>query len=374
MNVSAPPVLPRIAIVATPLSSASVVYGMYELFKCAGRDWSWILEGRYGRPVLDPVIVTASGGVVTGCNNLPIHSQLSMAECKAPDVVCVPESLLVPDHQSIGAFEVEAAWLRQCHAGGSLMTAVCSGAMLLAEAGLLDGHEATTHWAYCDTMQRRHPSVRVQPQRALVTTGEGHRLVMAGGGSSWMDLALYIIARCVDVETAMEVARLVLIDWHHVGQQPFARVARSSQVEDALIGRCQNWIADHYADPAPVAAMIGMSGLPQRSFQRRFKAATGMAPLEYVHTMRIEEAKHLLETGDLPMAAVAEEVGYDDPAFFGRLFRRQVNLTPPQYRRRFGGLRAALSVHGSAERIAGTRTSAAVLQAAGGRSSTRDFP
>jgi transcriptional regulator GlxA family with amidase domain len=338
--------LPQIAIVATPLSSASVVYGMYEMFKCAGRDWSWVVNGRYGEPVLDPVIVASQAGEVTGCNGLPIRIDMAMSDCPAPDVVCVPESLLALDHRQVGMFEPEAAWLRHCHAGGSLMTTACSGAMLLAEAGLLDGHEVTTHWAYCETMQHRHPTVRVQAQRALVTTGEGHRLVMAGGGSSWMDLALYIIARCVSVEAAMQVARLFLIDWHHVGQQPFARVARSTQVEDALIGRCQGWIAEHYADPAPVAAMVQQSGLPQRSFQRRFKLATGMAPLEYVHTMRIEEAKHLLETSELPIAAVAEEVGYDDAAFFGRLFRRQVNLTPPQYRRRFGGLRAALSVHG----------------------------
>ncbi|MDM0112209.1 helix-turn-helix domain-containing protein [Variovorax sp. J22R133] len=338
--------LPQIAIVATPLSSASVVYGMYEMFKCAGRDWSWVVNGHYGSEVLDPVIVSADGQQVTGCNKLPIRIDMAMPECRSPTVVCVPESLLVPDHRDVGNFRVETAWLRQCHADGALVTSACSGAMLLAEAGLLDGHEATTHWAYCDAMQQRHPAVRVQPKRALITTGEGHRLVMAGGGSSWMDLALYIIARIVDVETAMQVARLILIDWHQVGQQPFARVARSTQVEDALIGRCQTWIADHYADPAPVAAMTELSGLSPRSFQRRFKAATGMAPLDYVHTMRIEEAKHLLETGDLPMAAVAQEVGYDDPAYFGRLFLRQVNLTAPQYRRRFGGMRAALSLHG----------------------------
>ena len=141
----------------------------------------------------------------------------------------------------------------------------------------------------------------------------------------------------------MQVARLFLIDWHHIGQQPFARVARSSQVEDAAIGRCQSWIAEHYADAAPVAAMVRLSGLPERSFQRRFKLATGMAPLEYVHTLRIEEAKHLLETTASPVEAIADQVGYDDAAFFGRLFRRGVNLTPAQYRRRFGGLRAALA-------------------------------
>jgi transcriptional regulator GlxA family with amidase domain len=166
---------------------------------------------------------------------------------------------------------------------------------------------------------------------------------MAGGGSSWMDLALYLIGRLVGIEEAIQVAKLNLIDWHHMGQQPFARLARASQVEDAVIGRCQAWTAEHYAQEAPVAAMVRVSGLPERSLQRRFKQATGMTPLEYVHTMRLEEAKHLLETTSVPIEAVAGEVGYEDAAFFARLFRRKVNLSPAQYRRRFGGLRTVLN-------------------------------
>ena len=110
-----------------------------------------------------------------------------------------------------------------------------------------------------------------------------------------------------------------------------------------MIGRCQAWTADNYAVDAPVAAMVQLSGLPERSLQRRFKLATGMTPLEYVHTLRLEEAKHLLETTGQPVDAVAEQVGYDDAAFFARLFRRKVNLSPAQYRRRFGGLRLALT-------------------------------
>ena len=113
--------------------------------------------------------------------------------------------------------------MRACHGAGALVGTACSGAILLAEAGLLDGEDATTHWAFCELLQQRHPTVRVRPQRALVASGEGQRLVMAGGGSSWMDLALYLIGRLVGIEEAMQVAKLNLIDWHHVGQQPFAR-------------------------------------------------------------------------------------------------------------------------------------------------------
>jgi transcriptional regulator GlxA family with amidase domain len=316
---------------------------MYDLFRCVGRDWPMVVDGRAGAALLDPVIVAHRAGPIVAGNEVPIHAHRALADCQAPAVVCVPELLLAPDGPLEGRFLQELAWVRGCHAAGALVGTACSGAILLAEAGLLDGEDATTHWAFCDLLQRRHPTVRVRPQRALVASGEGQRLVMAGGGSSWMDLALYLIGRLVGVDQAIQVARLNLIDWHHLGQQPFARLARSSQVEDAVIGRCQAWTGENYACDAPVAAMVKLSGLPDRSFQRRFKLATGMAPLEYVHTVRLEESKHLLETTTEPIEEVAQAVGYDDAAFFARLFRRKVNLTPAQYRRRFGGLRAALT-------------------------------
>jgi transcriptional regulator GlxA family with amidase domain len=215
--------------------------------------------------------------------------------------------------------------------------------MLFAEAGLLDGQAATTHWAWCDALRDRFPTVRVHEQRALVVSGEGQRLVMAGGGTSWLDLALYLIARSVGVEAAMQVARINLIDWHQVGQQPFARLARTRQVEDAVIARCQTWIAEHYPEPNPVRSMVRVSGLAERTFKRRFQQATGMPPLEYVHALRLEEAKQMLESGELPIEAIANEVGYEDAGYFSRLFRRKVNLTPAQYRKRFGALSRTLT-------------------------------
>jgi transcriptional regulator GlxA family with amidase domain len=175
-----------------------------------------------------------------------------------------------------------------------------------------------------------------------VLAGEGQRLVMAGGGTSWLDVALYLIARFAGVDAAMQVAKLNLIDWHVAGQQPFARLARTRQVDDAVIARCQAWIAEQYREPAPVAAMVRLSGIAERSFKRRFQAATGMSPIAYVHTLRLEAAKEMLETSDRPAEAIALEVGYEDSGFFRRLFRRHVRLTPSQYRKRFGGLRSAM--------------------------------
>jgi transcriptional regulator GlxA family with amidase domain len=340
MNASISPA--QVAILAFAEASASVVFGMYDLFMSAGRDWGVVVGGQPGRPLFEPRIVAAGRDAVVACNDVRIEPHLSLRECPQPHIVCVPDINVPPSVPLDGRFGAEVARLRGWYAGGATLASACSGALLLAQAGLLDGHEATTHWAYCDALRRRHPAVTVRPQRALVVSGEGGRLVMAGAGTSWLDVALYLIARRGGVDAAMQVARINLIDWHDVGQQPFARLARSRQVDDALIARCQTWIAEHYDEPSPVASMVRLSGIAERSFKRRFRQATGMAPLEYVHTLRLEEAKQMLEAGEAPIEAIANEVGYEDAAFFSRLFRRNVSLTPAQYRRRFGALRRRL--------------------------------
>ncbi len=335
-----PPV--EIAILAVPEATASVIYGMYDLFRSAGRDWGVIVDGTPGPSLMRPRVVSRSAEPFTAANGVRITPDAPLEGATAPDIACVPEVAVPPGEPIDGRFTREIEWLRHCYAGGATLATACSGALLLAESGLLDGQEATTHWAYCDVLARRYPKVKLRPQRALVVAGDGQRLVMAGGGTSWLDLALYLIARTAGVEAAMQTARINLIDWHDVGQQPFARLARSRQAEDAVIARCQTWIAEHYQEPAPVAAMVRLSGLAERSFKRRFRQATGMPPLEYVHTLRLEEAKQMLEAGDDPIEAIANEVGYEDAGFFSRLFRREVNLTPAQYRKRFGSLRKAL--------------------------------
>ena len=335
---------PKIALLAIPEVAASTLYGMFDVFASAGRDWAALVEGRAGESVLAPQVVARDAArALTVANGVQIVPDAGLDSI--PDVVCVPEIAVAPDADVSESHFAEIDWLRRCHDAGAIVATACSGAILLAETGLLDGEEATTHWAYCDALAR-YPGVKVFPQRALVVSGRDGRLVMAGGGTSWEDLALYLVARLAGVDEAMAIAKLFLIDWHDVGQLPFAMLARSRQVEDAVVARCQAWIASHYDRPSPVAAMIELSDLSERSFNRRFKRATGLAPMEYVHTLRLEEAKQLLESGEDPVEAVAQQVGYEDAAFFGRLFRRKVGVTPAQYRKRFRGLRRALEAGG----------------------------
>src|SRR5262249_56448494 len=135
----------------------------------------------------------------------------------------------------------------------------CTGSWMLAEARLLDGLDATIHWAWAKSLAANYPKVRVQPKRTLITDGAEQRIIMAGGATSWQDLALFLIARFVGLPQAMEVSKLYLIDWHDIGQQPFASLLATRQVQDALIGKCQEWVALHYAEASPVTTMIRIS-------------------------------------------------------------------------------------------------------------------
>ncbi len=331
-----------VAVLAVPESTASTLYGMYDILESAGRDWQLVAEGLPGEPALAPRIVSADGAGFRAPNGLAIEPHAALGDPPAPDVIVIPDLMVPPEEDLTGRHAAERDWLAASYAAGATLATACTGALILAEAGLLDNQDATTHWAYCDAMAARYPAVRVHVSRALVTSGEGQRLVMAGGGTSWHDLALFLIARLVSADEAMRVARLHLIDWHHVGQQPFATLTRNRQTDDAVIARCQEWIATHYDTDSPVAAMARLSGIAERSFKRRFARATGMSPIEYVHSLRIEETKHMLERTDDSVESVASQVGYEDPSFFGRLFKRNVGLTPAQYRRRFRTLRDVL--------------------------------
>src|SRR5262249_11718953 len=142
-----------------------------------------------------------------------------------PDIVCVPDFFVAPGQSVAGQYPNEAQWLRRMHEEGAMLASACAGAVLLGEAGLLANCEATIHWAYVATLTNNYPGVKVNPYQSLVLSRESERIVMAGGGTSWQDLALYLIARYVGLKEANEVARVYMIQWHDQGQRPFASPA-----------------------------------------------------------------------------------------------------------------------------------------------------
>lgn len=323
------------AILVTPQTGAGAVFSMLDVLTGVGRDWEMLHGLSPSPPRFVPRLVSVDGAILDAPNGARIAPHAAIADGPRPDILLVPDLLIDPQAELPASYAPLARWIRGAHEAGALVASVCSGAVLLAEAGLLDDAEATTHWAYCEVLARRFPRIEVRRERILVPAGEGHRVITAGGASSWTDLVLYLIARFAGPEEALRAAKLHLLEWHDAGQLPFAALACGLRHDDRVVAECQRRLADSYADARPVAAMAATSGLSPRSLHRRFKRATGQAPIAYVQALRIEEAKQLLETTTMAVDDIAAEVGYEEPASFRRLFRRHVGLSPSDYRRRF---------------------------------------
>jgi transcriptional regulator GlxA family with amidase domain len=336
-----------VALLATPAVSAATLYGFYDTLHSTRRDWQMLHGGPDTPSPFRPLVVSADGQPFEGGNGVRITPDASFADCPRPDVAVITDLMIPPGTPLAGLYDAEVAWLRGAYEHGATLASACSGAMLLARTGLLDGQEATSHWAYCDLLAREYPRTRWQAERGLIVAGPQQRLIMAGSGVAWHMLALALIARYASPDDAMQVARINLLDLNGTSATAYASLTRGPRAADELVARCQLWAASNYREESPVAQMQALSGLAERTFKRRFTQATGMAPLEYVHTLRLEEAKQMLESGDAPIESIAFEVGYKDASFFNRLFRRKVMMSPTQYRRRFGAMKTRLREAGS---------------------------
>lgn len=323
----------RISIVAVSEIEPWIVVGVHDAFWAVGTLWNRVMGERETPRFLPEIVAPALGPLRTG-TGVRIEPHRTIDDDVRTDIVFV-SSLLISSGAQFGRDNPGVIdWVRRCYDQGAHVVSSCTGAFLLAEAGLLDGREATTHWAFVDMMKAEYPRIRVLGDRVLVSATDDHRIVTAGGATSWTDLVLYIVGRFAGAEEARRLAKMSLFDWHHNGQAPYSRLTTRLQSSDKAIQDCQQWLASHYGDADPVAAMIRQSGLSRRTFNRRFRQATGHAPLDYVQRVRIEEAKQILETTDQPMDAIALEVGYGDAVSFRRLFKRLVHDTPASYRRR----------------------------------------
>lgn len=333
-NVGRPPKPVDVSIVIFPECDPCIIYGVYDTLYAPGVFWNR-MEGRDDQPLFRPRLVAATGDPIELFTGVTIIPHESIDEVTQTDVVFVP-NVMVYTPECIRKLDRRLIdWIRQMHSGGAQVMASCGGPIVLAEAGLLDGHSATTHWSYAGLLRSEFPNVDLQENRILVHSGSGHSLVCSGGSSSWQDLCLYMIARHGGIAEALKVSKIFLYQWHRDGQQPYASMVANVGHDDAAIQRCQAWLAEHYADPDAVREAASLSGLPKRTFDRRFRAATGYAPLAYVQSVRVEEAKQLLETNEEPVEEIARQVGYEDAASFRRLFRRLVGMAPGEYRRKF---------------------------------------
>ena len=269
--------------------------------------------------------VTTAGGVRLVCDT-------TLAHAKGADLVLVPA--LDPD--VLAHLELNRAvvpWIQRAYARGADVVTACTGAFLLAEAGLLDRRAATTHWAFQEMFQSRYPKVKLEPQAIIVDQG---RVITAGGATSFLTLALYLVERIFGPEVARASSRLFLIDVNKAPQTAYTIFGTQKQHGDDDILRAQEIIERELSRSPSVEQLARRVAMSRRNFVRRFKSATGNVPREYVQRVRIEAAKRALEQTERTIGRVSNEVGYEDVVAIRKQFQRWTGLSPSEYRARYG--------------------------------------
>ena len=319
------------------LSSTAVM--PVEIFHSAGTLWN-VLHGRPAEPAFRVRSVSVHGEAVRSPYGLRLQPQGAIGEVDRTDVVIVPTSGMEVD-ATLAQNAALLPWLRRQHAAGAYVAGVCMGAAYLAEAGLLDGRLATTHWAVCDDFVRRYPKVRWRPD--LFVT-EDSRVLCGGGVYASMDLSLYLVEKFCGHEAAVKCAKALLLPMPRVSQSGYAMATLSQPHDDERIRAIEVFLQGAFRQEVSTQGLAERAGLGAKTFVRRFKAATGRGPSAYVQALRIEAAKAQLERDAKPIQTISAEVGYEDVTFFRALFKRATGMTPAEYRAHF----APLAVRGQA--------------------------
>lgn len=318
----------HVSILTLPDSTLSTLTGLYDVFAL----FDSVVPG--GQP-FQVEIVAPAHHLVSTASGLPLSAHRVIDEVTSTDIVIVPSLLLAGGKWQTGRYPRLIAWLRQMYQQGASLCSACSGVLVLAETGLLDGCEATLHWAYERTFRENFPQVQLRLERVLVVSGAEQRFVMSGASASWHDLALYLVARYAGPAAAQSIAKFFLLQWHTDGQAPYIVFQEQTDHGDTVILEAQRWMSRHLDSDNPIGEVIEHTGLPERTFKRRFRKATGHSPINYMQNLRVEEAKRQLESGDKAVDEISYSIGYEDPAFFRRLFKRTTGLTPGAYRKKF---------------------------------------
>jgi transcriptional regulator GlxA family with amidase domain len=325
-----------VLIVAVPETAGSALYGMLDVLSATGNIWQTLARSGGEKDYFRVRIVSPDGRLFTCGNRIPLNPDCSVGDDPVAGVVILPELWLGPDDALQGRYPELIDWIRRRYDAGANIYSACSGAVMLAATGLLDGCPATSHWGYQDLFRQRYPKVRFDPAPNLVYADSKGRIVTAGGTTSWHDLALHIIARHASPGEALRIAKVYLLKWHDEGELPYTALVRPLPHGDSVVRKCEGWLQDHFREIDAISQVVELAGIPERTLKRRFKSATGVSLIEYLQNLRIEQGKHLLETSSLPVDEISAEVGYADASFFRRLFKRLAGLTPSGYRRMFG--------------------------------------
>jgi transcriptional regulator GlxA family with amidase domain len=309
---------------------ASTAVGPIEVFHSAGLLWNW-LHGDAPQPRFRVRTASIDGRSVTSLCGLGLTPELSIHDVKRTDIIILPASgwdVLDRIAQDTSLLP----WLRKWHAKGAYIAGICTGVAFLAECGLLDGRQATTHWGVADILRKRYPKVLWRPEQFVTEDG---RLLCSGGIYAAIDLSLYLVEKFCGHDIALQCAKSLLVSMPRSRQSGYSVFPLSTPHSDDRIRQTEEYLHEHLDRDVSIGRLADRIGMSPRNFIRRFKAATGRLPGAYIQMLRVEAAKALLEQGAASIQVVCSKVGYEDIAFFRSVFKRHTGMTPAEYRSRF---------------------------------------
>lgn len=316
-----PPFL-TVAILAPPGVQMLDVSGPADVFAEANRQT--------GREVYRVLTVGIAPLAVTASSGMRLLPDLTIQDEVYPlDTLLVAGS---PDLAQAATDVTALAWLTRQAARARRYGSICSGALLFAQTGLLDGHRVTTHWKVADILAERHPSLAVEADAFVVRDGP---VCTAAGVTAGMDLAIALVEEDLGREVAMAVAaELVVFFRRPGGQMQFSRHGEAAPAGRGALQELQRYVAAHPGEDHSVANMAARVDMSPRHFARIFHHEVGMTPAAFVETMRVEAARRLLEAGHESPKRVAARCGYADANGLRRAFMRRLGVTPAEYRKR----------------------------------------
>lgn len=264
-------------------------------------------------------------------------SGLAFATEPLPDPAEPLDTLIVAGGQGVLRAAEDASlvdWLRARASTARRTASVCTGAFLLAAAGLLDRRRAVTHWEYCDLLRRRHPAVTVEPDPIFVQDGS---VWSSAGVTAGIDLSLALVEEDLGRAVALAVARHLVVFLKRPGGQAQFSAALSLQSSDDRFAELHGWLVEHLAEDLSLSRLAARAGMSERTFLRRYGEATGLTPARAIERLRVEAARQLLADTDLPAKRIAARCGFGSEETMRRSFARLQGVSPQDYRQRFGG-------------------------------------
>lgn len=324
-----------VAIMAYDGCLGSGLTGPADVFKIANTHCQ-LFDSERVSPLFSWSILSMDGRPVRTSTGITINVDGSFREAQKANIVIIPGIDHATGRELLEIIQGFTPALAQClvdlHEKGIILSSSCSGSFILAEAGLLDYKRATTSWWLTPLFIRRYPKVLLMSKELVTEDGD---IYCSGAITSYLHLCIKLIERFAGKEIAAACAKTTLIHASINSQAPLVPIYGKPKNKDELIQRAIDWMKEHYSEDFNLDVMTDHLAVSKRTFIRRFNVATGKPPNKFLQQIRIDAAKQLLESTNLGIDQITDKVGYNDSSSFRRLFKREVELSPSEYRNRF---------------------------------------